>query len=627
MMQRRLTSLAPLLFAWAPALLANVALAQEPVSESDATAPAMPPTGAPSSENSAETSPHEEGGTQSGDAPATSGSKEEATIPPATPEASNETASGADVSTPAESAVALAPESEAEADPQTDAARPAATLSAPREGSIPDLRGAYRPSQRGSLGLDPGAPQARGIVGGTTPSFGERPTHRDDWMFDIHGYLLLPLRVGFNERLDPGPGQEKLVLHTPPSVPGDYESFEFTGVNPDPWSQLNFVYGSSDVTATVIVAARTVSNANGYFNPPDQLGINDAFLTFHPGGAEDDDGVAVNVGAFANRYGAMGQYDLGAYNTPLIARVGGVGATGTGRVSWGSTQLVFEGGVAGQFTKTPVGVEPAGWNGYADPSVGTSLAGHAHVAAKFGELAHVGGHLVHAFSQDDRATNTLQKDGSLSVYGLDVRLTMKRWGHLYFGAAHTESRTARAVSSVVRVLGAPGGKGLMDEYFGELSEGTGSLDTFGAQYDVSLGNFLHYPKPFDRKSADVTASLFVLGTAVSSPVPQYNGVFKLKYGVAGTYTFLPYLGFGARYDLVMADSKNADQHHAILSPRLVFKSDWSSRDQVVLQYSRYLYGDEVAAAPMPGAPPAAEGAVSPTGPDEDVVSLTASMWW
>jgi hypothetical protein len=49
-------------------------------------------------------------------------------------------------------------------------------------------------------------------------------------------------------------------------VPGNnFESFDYTGVLPDPWVQLNFSYGNPVVTATVIVAARSI--AAGPFDP------------------------------------------------------------------------------------------------------------------------------------------------------------------------------------------------------------------------------------------------------------------------------------------------------------------------------------------------------------------------
>jgi hypothetical protein len=487
--------------------------------------------------------------------------------------------------------------------------------------AVPDLRGKEKPTQRGTIGLEPGAPQAAAMAGGVTPAFGRSSANDSDWVFDIHGYLQLPLRVGLNERTEAGEGQKVTVLHTPPVIPGTYGTFEYTSLIPDPWAQLNFSYGNRDVTATVIIAARTVSNANGYFNPADQLGINDAFVTFHPH-SQDKHKINVHVGAFANRYGIMGEYDMGRYGTPLTARVAGVGATATGRFDLGSMDLSAEAGVMGPLNKAPVGVEPAGWNGFTDANAGTTLALHGHAALGITSEVTLGVHGIRAFAQDDRATTTTQKDGSIDVYGADLRLSMKRYGHLFVGYAFTNATTARSVSGVMRVLNAQGGLGLMEEYFGLASEGTGQLNTFGGQYDLSIGNLLRYPQKFRGDAPDVVVSGFGLGTLVDSPVPEFDGVLKLKYGGEVTYAFLPWLGTGIRYDRVMPDVDDSTQTHAAVSPRLFFKSDWASRDQVVLQYTRYFYGSNTAV--VDGYPPAKDYSVIP---DKDVISLTAQMWW
>lgn len=519
---------------------------------------------------------------------------------------------------PAESTVAAPEETESE---ELEVGSSAKVEPRINPDAIPEIRGREKPSQRGTIGLEPGAPQAAAMAGGVTPSFGRPSANDSDWVFDIHGYLQLPLRVGLNEREDAGEGQKVTVLHTPPEIPGTYGTFEYTSLVPDPWAQLNFSYGNRDVTATVIIAARTVSNANGYYNPADQLGINDAFVTFHPH-SQKKNRFHVHVGAFANRYGIMGEYDMGRYGTPLIGRVSGMGATATGQFDLGSMKLSTEAGVMGPLNKAPVGVEPAGWNGYTDPNAGTTFAGHAHAALGLTDEITIGVHGIRAFAQDDRATTTTQKDGAISVFGADGRFSLQRFGHLYVGYALTDADTARSVSGVIRVLNAPGGLGLMEEYFGLQSEGTGQLNTFGAQYDLSLGNLLRYPNEFEGNAPDLVLSGFTLGTIVDSPVPEFDGVFKLKYGGEATYAFLKWMGAGVRYDRVMPDTDDSTQTHAALSPRLFFKSDWGSRDQVVLQYSRYFYGSNTAV--VAGVPPRKDPTVVP---DEDVFSLTAQIWW
>jgi len=491
----------------------------------------------------------------------------------------------------------------------------------PNMAAVPDLRGTSRPTQRHTIGLEPGAPQATAIAGGVTPAFGQPSASSSDWVFDIHGFLFLPLRIGLNSREDAVPGQKVTVLHTPPVVPGSFETFEYTGINPDPWAQLNFSYGNRDVTATMIIAARTVSNANGYYNPADQLGINDAFVSFRPRPSKSA-AYNVHVGAFANRYGAMGEYDLGRYGTPVIARISGMGATATGTFGLGEMVLDAELGAMGQLNKAPVGVEPAGWNGFTDPNAGTSFALHAHAALGITRQITVGLHGIHTFAQDDRATTTTQPDGQISVLGADLRLSLQRYGHFYFGYGFTNAETARSVSGVIRVLNAQGGLGLMQEYFGLDSDGTGQLSTFGAEYDLSLGNLLRNDPKFEGQGPDLALSLFGLATAVASPDPTRDGIFKLKYGGEATYTFLRWMGAGIRYDRVLADAADDTQTHAIISPRLIWKSDWASRDQVMLQYSAYLNGSNV--APVVGYPPAKDVTVRP---DEHVLSLSVTMWW
>jgi hypothetical protein len=471
------------------------------------------------------------------------------------------------------------------------------------------------------LSLDPADPQASALPGGIRPAFGSQPTRPADWRFDFHGFLLLPLRVGVNHRDTLSPGQAKTVLHAPPVIPGDFESFGYTSVLPDPWAQVNFSYGNKDVTATVIIAARTVTDGDAYYNPPDQLGINDAFLTLRVPGVSPLR-FNVNVGAFSNRYGNMGEYDAGRYGTPVIARIGGVGVTGTAAYPAGDFTLSAEAGLMGQLNKAPLGVEPAGWNGYLDPNVGTSFVPHVHAGVAWSGTAQMGLHFLRALSQDDRATPTTQPDGYIDVMGADARLTLGRFGHLYAAVAKTSSHHARAVSDIIRVLNAPGGPGLMNEYFGPDSGGSGDLLTAGGQYDLSVGNLLRYPEAFDGDGPDLVLSAFGMETSVKSPDPAYTGKSKLKYGTELGWSLLSWFALSARYDRVLLDTKDATQTSAIVSPRLIFRTDWKARDQVVLQYSRYLNGSGVLV--KSGAPPLPDPSIRP---DKDVVMLSASMWW
>ncbi len=486
------------------------------------------------------------------------------------------------------------------------------------------LKKAASPPPRLTLGLSPGAPDLASLPGGVTPAFGSSDTASKEWRFEFHGMVYLPLRVGINQRENPGSSQKKTVLHAPPRVPGDFETFAYTSTVPEPWNQLNFTYGNNTVAATVIVAARTVTSANGYFDPPDMMGINDAFLTFFVPLKSENFKLQMNFGAFANRYGYMGEYDLGRYGTPLIARVNGTGLTATGTLAMNKTSMMLEAGFQGQFNKAPVGVEPAGWNGFADPNVGSGYAGHGHVSLNFSGKAEVGGHIIDAFTKDDRASNqSAIPKGDILVAGVDLRLTTGRFGHLYLGYGYTRAETARSVSGVIRVLNSPGGPGLMEDYLGDNSQGTGELNTFGFQYDLSLGNLLRYPNYFEGDGADLLISAFGIVTHVKSPNdPAFDDVNKLKLGGELGYSALKWLALGFRYDHVMPDVGEGTTYNAIVTGRVIFHSDWNSRDQVTLQYSYYNCGSF--SVVREGYPPKDDPTIVP---DSHVLSLTATLWW
>ena len=137
------------------------------------------------------------------------------------------------------------------------------------------------------------------------------------------------------------------------------------------------------------------------------------------------------------------------------------------------------------------------------------------------------------------------------------------------------------------------GWGLMKNYFGPSSGGNGSLTTAGAQYDVSIGKLVRHPQAFSGYGPDVFLTAFGMFTHVTSNQAAFNGIDKLKYGAELTYSALSWLAFSGRYDRVVANTNDATKTFAIVSPRVIFRSDYNSQDQVTLQYSRWMYGSGV----------------------------------
>lgn len=501
-------------------------------------------------------------------------------------------------------------------------ARPARADAATSPGDVPTGLG-FDPT----LTLDPALPQVGALPGGVTPAFGVKPLSEGEWRFDYHGFLTAPLNAGINSRMAPQPGQSGTVLHAPPVVPDDLETFSHTGVVPTTYGQINFSEGNSVVTGTVSVVARQANASTAFLEPAAQLGITDVFLSILPPTQKIH--VHGQIGAFTLRYGATGEYDEGRYGTPLIARISGVGEHFTFRTGLGPWTFIAEEGLHGQTNKASTSLTPDVWNNFGDPGTGSTFVAHVHGAVAYANLVTVGGHVMRAFSQDDRA-GTNAPDGRIHVFAGDVRATMGRFGHLYLAYAYTSALQSRTVSRIFSVLNTQGGPGLMSNYLGAQGVGNGSLHTVGGQYDLSIGKLVSYPVPFSGDGPDLFVSVFGLFTHVNSPDQSvdlqtglpYAGATKMKVGIEGTYSLLSWLAVSGRYDRVSPNVDDNRYGFSVISPRVILRTDWQATDQVVLQYSHWFNGSLTTV--RTGDPPLPDPAVIPDG---DMVSLSASMWW
>jgi hypothetical protein len=478
--------------------------------------------------------------------------------------------------------------------------------------------------------MDAGEPLSKSAPPATP--FGRSPSTSKDSVLDFHGYVLMPMTAAILKRSNPEPGQSSTALHSPPLIPQDETRFEYTAVIPRPWVQLNFSYGNSTVAATAIIAARAATDA-GLFDGTKQLGISDAFVSANLS-KQVGTPFEVKVGAFTGRYGAMGAYDAGRYGTPLIARTNTVGVTTTVGLDLGKKlTLALEHGLGGSLGRADVGTLPEAWNDFGNtgaagtPSadapwgVGTTFVNHLHAGLGYDNLAQAGLHYLVAWTQDNLSTPGNIRDGKIAVLGADARLTLGRGGHLYAGFSHTKLSHAAVVSGVLEVLNARGGPELMREYIGMNSHGNGSLNTFGAQYDLSVTRML-YGDFFKGNSPDVRLSAFAIAVGVKSDDPTQDGVTKLKVGVEATYAMTSWFGLSTRFDHVAANSSDAGTAFNIFSPRLLFHTDWLSRDEFALQYSYFQYGSDVIVRT------GAERVDDPTAtPDKTVISLSGTFWW
>ena len=469
------------------------------------------------------------------------------------------------------------------------------------------------------LGMSPGDPQVRSAA--PSVPFGIQPANAKENVLDFHGYLLLPATLGVHNRPTTDSSQSSTVLHSPPMMAQDLRKFEYTGVVPSPWLQLNLSYGNATVYGTAILVGTSAMDGTGYSDPTQQMGVNDAFLTANltkTVGFRFE----LKVGAFTGRYGAMGSYDAGRYATPLIARTNTIGEMITAGLKLGKFTIVLEQGLGGQMARPPAGLVAASWNGYTNADVGATFVNHAHLGVAYADLLRLGLHYLTAWTQDDVVTGgKIPKDGRISVLGADLNVTAGRAGHLYAGLARTSATNADRVSGAIEILNARGGPELMRSYLGPNSKGNGTLSTFGVQYDLSVSKML-YGDLYTGESPDILVSLFTVGTSVSSNEAMYDGVFKLKGGAEATYLPLSWLGVSERYDHVRLHGSDSAQAFSIYSTRLLFHLGWKSRGEFALQYSHFVYGRDV---PVTSSyDPETALAVNP---DHDVISLIGTYWW
>jgi hypothetical protein len=85
---------------------------------------------------------------------------------------------------------------------------------------------------------------------------------------------------------------------------------------------------------------------------------------------------------------------------------------------------------------------------------------------------------------------------------------------------------------------------------------------------------------------------------------------------------MSWLGVSGRLDHVRLDNEFNRRSFTIYTARLLFHTNWRSRDEFSLQYSHFSYGREVYAES--GFPPQDNPSLTP---DRDAFSLTATFWW
>ncbi len=507
-------------------------------------------------------------------------------------------------------------------------AAPAEPSTAAKEEAKDTKEGA---SDTKALGLAPGTLQTANLVIGRSTQVGTGQSSSSEWELSLHGYLRAPMRIGFGKGSSdkfPDDVDHGMKVHSPPQIPdGTYTDWRFTNNLSGPWSEIHIAYGNDRASGHVIMGAYNFTEA-GYRDLQAQLGISQAFVTLDfPRAFGTHGGLTWNVGAFMNSYGAAGRYDAGRYDTYLIGRTHVAGETMTAYFDVADDlRLSIEHGIGAKLGFPDLNTSPQPlppYLPYPGPvQQGTTLLHHAHVGVTYKGMATLAAHYMTTWTDD--AQDPGSKDGRVSIYGLDLKLIGGVFGDGYIGVSHVESREVMRLNQSLEFLHSYSGWSMVDNFFPGSKTGTGTIDSVLLQYTYSIASLLRYPEVFYGQGPDVVLGFFGSASMIGNDEkdattgkPLKMPSAKLKFGGDVTYTMLSWLGASARYDLVQPDMKDDTQSFSVISPRLIVRTAFVTHEQVVLQYSRYMNAKRV----TPSWPNSA------LDPDEDVVSISGSMWW
>ncbi len=564
-------------------------------------------------------------------------------------------------------------------------------VTAPAEGSVPAnptqgaaATAAHKKGGSGpALGLSPEAPQVGGLVASPAEVVAA-PTEEStgEWKFDVTGYFRAPMRFSWGPPTTTDPnsgamGSAGTQLRTPPLVPdANYIDWRYTNSMVAPWTELNFHYGNDRVKATVQIASYNITDS-GYRRLEANLGINEAFISMsYPEFIDEDARLTLIAGAYTNRYGAAGRYDAGRYETYLFGRTHTAGATVTFDQDVGDWTVEAEGGFGAKLepipfygppgapgATTPANEQLPAWEPFPGPVPQEStFVGHLHAGAVFKKQWIFGAHFIDVFSNDNEragsyqgtqggAWDHAQVGNSMSpprnpqdpkpqilIYGADLKLLGGVLGDGYIGFSRLQATNALYIADAIEVLHSFGGWQLHDNYFGQpgfADEVTGSINSVEFQYSFSFGQLFHYPQAFWGDGVDLIGTVFLMYNKVDAPKNPMYSLSKLKYGTEWTYTPLPWLGLGGRFDVVDPNMNISGESFSVISPRIIFRTAFVTHEQIMLQYSRYFYGDLYTpnVTPQPGFmsgsqfPYNCQNGGSCVGVDKNAAQIAAIIWF
>ena len=207
-------------------------------------------------------------------------------------------------------------------------------------------------------------------------------------------------------------------------------------------------------------------------------------------------------------------------------------------------------------------------------------------------------------------------EAHLGVVGGEANLSAPYAGRLWISPSYISVRNGWALGGAqgggasgggTEVMHSQNGVGIATNYLAYMnnppsstspgsSSGSGSMFNLGFLYENTLSNILGVEP---GSVPQVTLNIFGLLADASLDLPPgsttvtQKSIKQFKYGADVTYQALDWFALMVRGDTVNYDLDHAGYIFSSLTARLVFCSHFLSGESIYLQYSRYIYGDNM----------------------------------
>jgi hypothetical protein len=497
--------------------------------------------------------------------------------------------------------------SAAEAEPGTDAEEtPAAEkpapekLTVPRVGEEPLLA---QPPPTDVTGEEKKAPVAEPAP---VPS---------GWQTSINGYFRAPVSLGVSSRKSPddpnGPNKTQITYGPNRVFDWNYYSFAYTRLQEQDWAEL-FVHARKKHVDAVVGWMGYWFQGAGFRNPDAAWIPGMAYLTLDtdfqmaPGLKSN---IALTTGAWWPRFGYFEKYDT--YTLGRFRQIGEQAKLTLPFTSDWTVALIEGFGTSrdGSYNFSLNNISPL----YAGQT-NLNLMAWANLQVLYRQILDASLHINTEWMADPSLipdTTMMPKSytaaaaAHLSVIGGEVHLTLPYAGHLWLSPSYISVKNGWALGTGTEVMHSLGGLGIAQNYLGYNnsptdSTGTGSMINFGFTYENSVSNVMG--KARGSMLPDLSLSIFGLyaGASLVLPMdPMFPSMIKqtkidqLKWGIDATLQAAEWLAFMLRGDLVNYDTNNPGYVFAAITARVSIASHFLSSERIYLQYSRYIYGDNI----------------------------------